>query len=512
MIFRFFCLALGLAFLVPAFPCSAADTPQNGSIRRWEQSIVTIEVTRKQYDYFQPWSKKLKTNQKVGLVLPDNEILTTADEVYDLTLVRLQKGGRGKWWVGKVDWIDYHSNLAIIKTEEPSFWQGLAPIELAEPGLPEGDLQIVRWFTGNLETRKVEFTQFRVETGHLSYVPHVQLFVSSEVKGIGWGEPIVSGGKVVGIATEQNDGTCYVLPSGFVQPILEARKKGEYRGLGYFDFYWQPAQNPASLEYLKLNGEPRGVLVTEVPSKPGKASPLKSHDLILQVDGFDIDIEGDYQDPHYGYLSLENLSSRGKWAGDSVKLKIWRDGKPLDIDYVLPKADYNATLVPDAVYDSEPEYLIVGGLVFQPLTDAFLQGWGADWRRRSPFRLFYYNNQSPTPERPALVLLQQVLPDPYTLGYHDLRHLVVDEVNGKKISHLRDLEEALQSPINGFHQIKFMESDSLRRLVVAADTLEQATKRVLQRFGIASASHIETSSKKPAVTAKAKTGEGESAR
>src|SRR5439155_19875834 len=141
---------------------------------------------------------------------------------------------------------------------------------------------------------------------------------------------------------------------------------------------------------------------------------------------------------------LENLATRKKWAGDALKLKIWRDGAEQQIIYRLPKADYKSKLVPDAVYDQEPEYLIVGGLVFQPLTDAFLQSWGGDWKRRAPFRLFYYNNQNPTRERPALVLLSQVLPDIYNLGYQDLKYLVLDEVNGQKISRLPELKEALQ--------------------------------------------------------------------
>jgi hypothetical protein len=295
---------------------------------------------------------------------------------------------------------------------------------------------------------------------------------------------VIEDSKIIGIASEQSGNKCTVLPSAFIQAILEARKSGAYRGLGYFDFYWQPAENPSTLALLKLEGEPRGVVIIAVPSRPGVNPVLKARDVLLEVDGFRIDIEGDYEDPVFGHLSLENLSTRRKWAGDDVKMKIWRDGKLLDVVYRLPKADYSATLVPDAVYDQEPEYLIVGGLVFQPLTDTFLQGWGADWKRRAPFRLYYYNNQPPTQERPALVLLSQVLPDIYNLGYQDLKYLVVDQVNGQKISRLPELREALRRPINGFHQIQFVQSDSLRRLVLAADQQEAATQRVLQTYGI----------------------------
>ena len=38
--------------------------------------------------------------QKVGTVLGGHQILTTANDLFDRTLVRLQKGGRGRWWIG----------------------------------------------------------------------------------------------------------------------------------------------------------------------------------------------------------------------------------------------------------------------------------------------------------------------------------------------------------------------------------------------------------------------------
>jgi len=286
------------------------------------------------------------------------------------------------------------------------------------------------------------------------------------------------------LLASQEGNTCTAIPSSFIQSILQAREAGTYHGLGYFDFVWQPAENPASLAYLKLEGDPRGVLVINVPYTPGVKPLLKARDIILKVDGFDVDVQGDYQDPDYGPLLLENLATRKKWAGDEVKLQIVRDGTVRDLSYRLPKADYKSELVPDEVFDQDPEYLIVGGLVFQPLTGAFLHSWGADWKRRSPFRLYYYNSEHPTPERPALVLLSQVLPDIYNLGYQDLKYLVVDEVNGKKISYLPELREALKHPVNGFHTIQFVESDGLRRLVLAADDQEPATKRVLARYGI----------------------------
>jgi hypothetical protein len=181
---------------------------------------------------------------------------------------------------------------------------------------------------------------------------------------------------------------------------------------------------------------------------------------------------------------LENLSTRNKWAGAPVRLKIWRDGRAQEVMYRLPKAENAARLVPEAPFDQEPEYLIAGGLVFQPLTKDFLRSWGQDWERRAPFRLAYFRNQDPKPERPAIVILSQVMPDLYNIGYQDSRQLVLEKLNGQKINYLADLPPALKKPVGGFHIFEFMKGDTLQRIVLEAATLDAATKRVLEHYGI----------------------------
>ena len=221
-------------------------------------------------------------------------------------------------------------------------------------------------------------------------------------------------------------------------------------------------------------------------------------DVILQIDGFPIDIDGDYRDPEFGNLMLENLSTRGKGAGDRRQMQVWRDGKLTNVSYLLPKYDYLNGLVPIATYDQEPEYLVVGGLVFQPLTQPYLESWGSDWKKNAPFRLKHYRNQRPTAERPKLVLLSQVLPDNYNIGYQQYHGLVLDRVNGQVITRLADLQRALQKPSNAFHLLEFMPGEGLQRMVIAAGAEEsEATSRVLKRYGIREPSRLATTTNAP---------------
>ena len=479
---RFFhWLAVGLA-LAPA--SGFAGEMAKKAAGDWERAIISVEINRKHYDYFQPWTKRVQTVVKAGIVIGPRELLTTADALDDRTLVRVQRGGRGKWWSAEVKWIDFPANLAVVTSAEEQFWTGLKSVPLAEPVKKSEDIQVLRWRAGSLEVRKAEFNRFAVTHPNMSDAVHVQLELNSEINGVGWGEPAIAGSKVIGLVFAQSGNQLQVLPSPFIRSILDAQKKGHYKGLGYFDFTWQPAENPETLDYLKLEGEKRGAVVIDVPNKPGVESVVKSLDILLQVDGFDIDTQGDYVDPDYGHLMLENLSTRNKWAGDPVRLKIWRAGHAQDVVYRLPKAEDAARLVPEAPFEQEPEYLIAGGLVFQPLTKNFLRSWGQDWERRAPFRLAYFRNQDPLPERPAIVILSQVMPDIYNIGYQDSRQLVLEKVNGQKVNYLADLAQALKKPANGFHILEFMKGDTLQRIVLDAAKLDDATKRVLDHYGI----------------------------
>ncbi|MBP9902444.1 MAG: hypothetical protein IT579_08545 [Verrucomicrobia subdivision 3 bacterium] len=480
-----FVLVVGSTAFAAADPNAAAPV--------WEKSVVKIEVTRNIYDYYQPWNRRNDRATKFGLVVGDRQILATAQDLSDRTLVRLQKGGRGRWTNAKVEWIDYHANLALLTAADAAFWTDLRPANLSgQPPAEGAALQIIRWREGKLENRSADFTQYAVRPSEFSSISHVQLEMDSEIQGVGLGEPVVAKSNVVGIVASQRGRTCKVIPASFIRTILTARAAGNQRGLGYFHFYWQRAENPASLAHLRLPGEPRGVLVINVPERPDDGEQvLQPHDIILQIDGFDVDMQGDYSDPDYGALMLENLSSRGKWAGDEVKMKIWRDGQPLEVTYRLPKYEFAHSLVPAGVFDQPPDYLIVGGLVFQPLTVPYLQRWGAEWERRAPFRFTYYTGEEATRDQAGIVILSQVLPDAFNLGYQEQRGFAVDKVNGKRVTSLAELRDALKQPKDNFHIIDFLPNESLQRIVLAAgDPEREATQRILERFGIKEAVQI----------------------
>jgi len=470
-------LALVLAFL--AVGARAAPRPLD-----WEPSIVLIEAPRIQYDPAQPWSRQEASTQKTGVAVSSSEILTTADWLQDATMVRVQKEGRGAWRQARLSWVDYHANLATLTVSDPSFWKGLRPAPLARRAPAEGEVQIHRFSDDLAQTWPGSVSKVLVRPSQRSFVHVLTLEIVSEINGAGWSEAVVKGGQLVGLVSGQAGNRLLAIPSPFIRFVLAARGKKPYAGLGYYDFDWEYAKNPAVARFLGLDGEPRGVIVTAVSETSAFAPALKPRDLILAIDGFPIDANGDYQDPEYGRLSFYNLETRGRLAGDEVRFQLWRERKLVEVSARLPKADYAADLVPAAVYDRPPEYLVAGGLVLQPLTVPTLQAWGANWWSTAPFRLGHYARQEATKQQPHRVFLSTVLPDPFNLGYQDYSSLVVDKINGRGVSSVAEALEALRRPEGGFHLVEFVASGDVQRLVLDASRLDEATARVLKRYGI----------------------------
>jgi hypothetical protein len=479
-------LALASCLNLPAaIHSNKPDTvpPPTGGFA-WENAIIHIEVTSKAYNYIQPWERSERKVYKSGVVVAGHLIITTADGLADQTLIRLKKQGAGLFSLGRVAWIDYQANLAALTTDENDFWTGLEPAKLADPVPITGLVRILRWNDDQLENRQGEIERLTVENSALSFVSVPALKIDSSIQLVGYGEAVTVGDKLIGLVYAQGGDAVTAMPSSFIAPILKAEQTKTYTGIGYFDFTWDPADNPLNLDYLKLTGPARGAIVKETGLKPGVVSLVHPRDVILQIDGFDIDAEGNYHDPQYKKLSLENLSSRGKWAGMDCKMKIWRDGKEQDIVYQLPKAAYSDELVPSQTFDQDPEYVLAGGFVFVPLSEAYLRSWGPGWRQQAPFRLSYYDDGKVTPERPQRVVLSQVLPYPSNIGYEGLRNMVIDEVNGTKIRQLSDIMTALKSPIGGFDVFKFASGESVQNVVLDASEIDHVNQEIMTRYNI----------------------------
>ena len=451
-----------------------------------DTSLVEIEVTKKGYDYRTPWFTRNQQVRKNGIIVGTNQILTTADGLSGQYLCRIKKGGVSRQYTAGVVWIDYYANVAILDVSEADFWDGMQPVELADTVPQTGELQIYRWRSGRIEERAAEIIRLYSGSSKMSYVQHLLLRVAATISGAGWAEVAFDGDQLVGLTASASKDTLTILPTQFIAKVIEHHSKDADPGLGYFDFKYMLAKNPALLASKGLDLRDVGVVVTEVGGKGLSDVGLQVGDVILEIDGLGVDSEGKYLDPDYGRLSMRNLATRAHIAGDLIPFRIWRDGKEQRIDYELPRADFQKGLIPDQRYDAPPQYLIAGGLVMQPLNGPLLNALG----KNTPPLLDYYSEQKREDGRTGYVVLSGVLPDDYNLGYEDLRYLLIDQINGQSINNLADVVAALEAPKDGFHRIRFMRDERVLHIVLDADSMAAATAKILQKYRIPSASQL----------------------
>jgi hypothetical protein len=305
--------------------------------------------------------------------------------------------------------------------------------------------------------------------------------------GAGWAEVVFDEAQLVGLTeSASKDNRFNILPAPFISSVIERNQKADNPGLGTFDFRWMNTKNPALLKSKGFHMPNRGVVVTEVGRRRLADNTLKCGDLILTIDGFDVDSEGKYLDPDYGRLSIAGLATRAHSAKDKISMTIWRDQAEQSIAYTLPRAQFSKSLVPSEHYDAPPHYLVAGGLVFQPLNGPLMRALGEN----RPILLDYYSERPPLEGRDGIVLLSTVLPDDYNRGYEDIHYTMIDQINGQTIHKLEDVENALAQPEAGFHRIQFMPDEGIHQIVLDSTEMPDATKRILQHYRIPAASSL----------------------
>ena len=434
-----------------------------------------------------PWVSRIEQTHKNGILVGQNQILTTADGFSGQYLCRITKGGESRQYTAQIKWIDFYANIAMLDVSEPTFWQDMEPVKLAKKIPQFGDLQIYRWRSGRIEERAAEIIRLYNDTNKMSFLQHLKLSASSEITGAGWAEVVFDGAQLVGLTeSASKDNRFNILPAPFIASVIEHNQNADNPGLGNFDFRWMNAKNPALLKSKGLNMPDRGVVVTEVGGRRLADSDLKSGDVILAIEGFEVDSEGKYLDPDYGRLSISGLATRAHSAKDIISMTIWRDQAIQSIAYILPLAQFSKSLIPSECYGAPPHYLVAGGLLFQPLDGPLMRALD----KNKPILIDYYSDRPPLEGRDGIVLLSTVLPDDYNRGYEDIHYIMVDQINGQTIHKLEDVRAALAQPEAGFHRIQFMPDEAAHQIVLDSTEMPNATERILRHYRIPAASSL----------------------
>jgi len=421
------------------------------------EAIVKIYVFYNKPDYYNPWQMQgaqLRTGS--GCIIDGNRILTSATVVADQVFVQVSRADQATTHLAIVRSVAHESDLAILEVIDEEFFTDVAPLQIGD--LPQlRDRVVVYGFpTGGEELAITE--------GVVSRVEH-QL-----------------DDRIVGVAFHASGGEDHstMVPAPIIKRFLKDIEDGTYDGMPGIGILWQRMENPDLRSSIGMSKRQTGILTNKVlPGSPAK-DILQPGDVILAIDGTDIENDGTIEFRPDERTSFSHLI-QNKFIGDIVGLRILRDGEESDVEIQFTKPLREFRLVPNEQYDALPRYTIVGGLVFEPLTLNLLKLWGADWYSDAPPNLVNYARKEKTQDRSEVIVLVRVLADEVNIGYHDHVYKVITEVNGQTIGSLGNLVEAFDSNTEVYHVII---TESGETIVLDRAKAEQNAPLILKKYGI----------------------------
>lgn len=489
------CALLALPASLPAKSerTSTAPAAAPSAPAKTATSVIRVNATSQPYDFLRPWSKRAPFQRRaVGAVLMGGRVLTTAEQVADVTFLELEKPDSGEKCQAAIETVDYECNLALLKPVNPSFLAAFKPLLLGDAAA--GDELTICQLESNgsvLNTRALLTT---VEVGNYPIgTPDFlvyRLSASLQPRDSGFTSPIVKGGTLTGMLLrfDSRSQTADAIPAPVIRHFLKAvEAKGGYTGFPQAGIRTAPLRDPQLRQYAGVPEKANGIYIRAIhPGAPAGEAGIQKGDVLTAVGGHTIDQDGNYADTRYGKISIQHLIACENFDGATVPFKILRQGKEMTLPVTLRHEAPSKAIIEPYTIDKAPRYYVLGGLVFQELSRQFLKEWGNEWIRKAPERFLYFDAYQDelfqNDPRSRIVILSNVLPSPCTVGYEELNCLVVTKINGVELKSLADIETALDKPVDGFHHITFMGHPG--EIVIDAAQAAAIEKPLMRNYGL----------------------------
>jgi S1-C subfamily serine protease len=470
-------------------PVPMAPPKPNGPVQK---SLVRITATSLDPDYKAPWNAGgLERGVGAGFVISGNRIMTNAHVVANSRYVTVERDGDPNKYPAKVQFIANDCDLAVITVSAPDFFKNMLPLKLGEIPALESTVSAYGYPIGgermSVTTGIVSRIDFQLYT-HSSIDQHLAIQISAQINPGNSGGPVMQDGKVVGVAFQGYSGdvaqgVAYMIPTPVIKRFLQDISNGHYDEYPDLAITYAKLQNPAQRRFLGLKDDDHGVLVSSVVAAGPSDGILYPGDVLLAIDGHpiasdaNVEMEGER-------AQFEEVVER-KFKGDSVKIDILRNKRPLTVELKLYKPwPYS---VQGHSYDVRPRYVLYGGLLFQPLNLDMLEAYRtADLRVRHFFEYFVLDQLYL--QHPDVIVLANILPDPINTYLSPYRGGIVDEVNGKKI---RTLDELASAFAESSERLVIRMIGDGPPLVLNRSQVEAARERIKTRYNVLKEQNLE---------------------
>ncbi len=449
-----------------------------------ERSVVKVFTTVRYPDPFRPWTKQSPNEiSGSGVVIDGKRILTNAHVVLYASQVQIQANQGGDRLSATVEAIAPGIDLAVLKLDDPSFFDKHPPLARASALPSIKDAVLAYGFpTGGSSLSITKGIVSRIEfVPYSAPVSGLRIQIDAAINPGNSGGPAVAGDKMIGLAFSklgdaQNIG--YIIPNEEIELFLRDIADGHYDGKPALYDYLQTLENPALRASLKIDKSVTGIVVHQ-PFRNDADYPLKEWDVITQIADSSVDDQGKVAlgpELRVGFQYLvQKVAKNGK-----VPLTIIRAGKTLQVQ--VPVSADKPMLISD-LHGSYPPYFIYGPLVFSKASYQFLGFLNSKEMLtgfsfiRSP--LITQIGDTPDAGRDELVVISSpFFPHKLTRGYDNPSGTVIRAVNGVPVRNLRHLVTLLRDLKDEFVTFE-MDNRSGEALVFPRAEMVAATDDIL---------------------------------
>ena len=419
--------------------------------------------------YALPWvrgEESHTTGSGFAVQLPsgDRRILTHAAALENYTLVQVRRVSEAQKYVARVESYGYDVDVAVLQVDDEQFWRHMPLLELPNGlPLPMSEVVAAGFPAGGEELSTTRGIVNRVLLGGVTRELCVQMDAAIN-PGTSGGPVFSLSGHVIGMACsgshQQHTAgytAGYIIPLPVVHTFLENMRIAALAGHGYLgksvDHYRvQPLENPELREHLGLparpvEGQEGGVLLSKIGEDAACLGVLAEGDVLLAVDGVPIAADGTVVLPEAPSVrvGMRHCVQRVP-LGTRIEYLVQRAGERLTLH--VEATTRKPRLLPPRLPVPQPEWLVVGGLVFTPLLP--------EYECLVPKSKLQAIHGPPSAECRQVVMLLRVLQSEVNIGYEDICGML-ETFNGEAVASLAHLARLTEgSRAAGAELLEFM--------------------------------------------------------
>ena len=482
--------------VIPAVPVQPAEH-KAASAADLYKGVVKVEVSKRSVDYRTPWrSGQFGSGTGTAFLVGKGLFMTNAHVVSNADRIYLSQYGDSRKIPAEVKFVAHDADLALVEVADPKPFEGMTVMEFSKD-LPklEDEVRVIGYPMGGNRlsvTRgivsRIDFTAY----AHPRSAQHLTLQVDAAINPGNSGGPVFKGDQVIGVAFQglnNANSTGYVIPTPVIARFLKDVQDGHYDGYVDLGAELEPIGNPAQRKVLGLPDDEKGVLVSDLIKGGPSDGVLEIGDVILKVDGHDVDSSGMVL--LGGERVLMNELVERRFAGDRVKMQVKRGGKLLDLAVALKTMPTGAMVMQE--YDKLPRYVTYGGLVFQPLQFNVVEA-NKISEKQVILPVVDFQQEGGWMKKDDVVLMTNVLEDEVNSKISGYGTSVLTKVNGVEVKGLKHLNELLYPKDGKLPEFMVFEfADAVRPVVFQTSMMDKANARISKNYAIPAPARLDSS-------------------